>query len=501
MRKIKEINRRQFLGSTATAAALAALPGRVLGGTPRITPNNKITIAFIGTGTMGTRHLIRSLKCPELQIVSVCDPNKSSTDYLEWIEYGLRKTIREFLGDPSWGEGDNGCRAGREQALQIVNRYYAKTRKKDEYRGCTAYADFRELLEKEKDLDAVYIMTPEHLHATIAIAAMKKGIHVITHKTLSNVFHEVGLAADTARKSGVISHMLGSYDFQDRFFLKSWLQDGTIGTLREIHLWTNRPVWPQGMEKPIETPSAPNGLDWNLWLGPTQHRPYHPMYTHTLFRAWYDFGSGALGDMGSYALYQLYKMFDFGVPTKIEARRTVTRKIQGFHTVQQSRNDSFPHASTVRFDFPANAELPPVSLYWYEAGLKPPRPVELEEGRQLQKEGVLFVGDKGKIMAGFRGRSPRLIPESRMKNCKRPDVIIPKFKGSEWGKWISAIQKNEPSDGDFAHIQPMAETICLGTIAQRLGASLDWDADKKQFTNAPEANKLLYRKYRKGWEL
>ncbi len=494
-------NRRSFLKRTAPLAAFTIVPRQVLGGATSTSPNDKVNIAYIGCGTQGIRQLIQALPHSDVQITSVCDPNEESTDYIPWSRNEIRNKIREFLEEPKWDEGVDGCRCGRRVGQQIVERYYAKNKELSQYQGCNAYSDFRELLDKEKDLDAVYIMTPDHLHATIAIAAMKQGKHVITHKALSNVYNEIKMATDLAQQAGVATHMFCSADNDSAPRLKEWISQGVIGPVREVHNWSSRPFWPQGMALPGEKVEIPQGLDWQLWLGPVPDRPYHPAYTHAVFRGWYDFGSGALGDMGHYSFYQIFRILDLGFPISVEASRSEYYEIIDYLWQKQENRVSFPRASMIRWQFPARNELPSVSLYWYDGGLRPPIPEELEaDGKSMPTEGLLFIGEKGKILAGFSGGNPQLIPEARMKDFQQPPETLPR-PIDELEQWLRACKGGQPSDASFERILPMTETIAIGNIALRSDQKLEWDSELKKFNNSTDANKLLTRTYRKGWEL
>jgi predicted dehydrogenase len=499
----RAIHRREFLAAaSSTIAAFTIVPRQVIGGPKHIAPSEKINVGYVGTGTQGIRQLMVALRRPQLRVVSVCDPNKDSTDYVAWSKNEIRDKIRAFLKKPKWGEGLQGCRCGREVGREIVDGYYAMSTSSGKYRACSAYSDFRELLENENDLDAVYIMTPDHLHATVAVAAMKKGKHVIMHKPLSNVLYEAGLAADTARKTGVATHMFCAASQATTPLLCEWIRDGAIGHVREVHNWTTRPFWPQGMtEYPREKPPVPDGLDWDLWLGPVRHRAYHPAYTHAVFRGWYDFGAGPLGDMGNYSFYQIFKILGLAAPVSVEASRSQYWAIVDNLWKMQANNISFPRASMIHFEFSARGDMPPVSLYWYDGCLRPPKPQELElDHKDMPREGLLFVGDKGKILAGFSGDNPRIIPENKMQAYKKPSETLPRPIG-ELDQWIRACKGGQSSDASFEKVYPFAQAICLGAIALRVDRKLKWDADNMQITNAPQANDLIRRKYRKGWEL
>jgi predicted dehydrogenase len=263
----KNMNRREFLGSAAATVAFTVVPRRVLGGLNYVAPSDKVTLAYIGCGTQGLREMVRLITNPEIQIVAVCDPNRNTTDYVDWSLHDIRNGIRRVLEEPGWGEGLTGIPGGREIGQEVVNTYYAKTRASERFNGCSSYADFRELLEKEKDIDAVKVMTPDHLHATISIAAMKKGKHVVIHKPIANRVYEARLAIETARETGVSTHLLAWSRRKEYDLILKWIRDGAIGKLREIHNWSNRPVWPQWTANPIDSPSIPDGFDWDLWLG------------------------------------------------------------------------------------------------------------------------------------------------------------------------------------------------------------------------------------------
>ncbi len=499
----RTLDRREFLAAASTAAVtFTVVPRHVLGGPGHVPPSEQINVAYIGAGTQGIRQLLRALPKEDLKIVSVCDPNTDSTDYVAWGPNEIRNKVREFLKKPKWGEGVAGCRCGREVGREIIESYYGMSAPAGQYRGCSTYIDFRELLDKEKDVDALYVMTPEHLHGTITVAAMNKGKHVITHKTLANVLYEARLARDTAKRTGLGTHMFCAAGNRSTATICEWIWDGAIGDVREVHNWSSRPFWPQGMiEYPKERPPVPDGLDWDLWLGPVPHRPYHPAYTHAVFRGWYDFGSGPLGDMGNYSFFQIWKILKLGTPTSVEASRSQYWEIVDHLWKKQENKVSFPRASTIRFEFPAREGMPPVALHWHDGGIRPPLPAELEEdGRDMPDEGLLFVGDKGKILCGFSGANPQLIPERKMRAYKQPPETLPR-PIEELDQWIRACRGKQPSDASFENVYPFAETVCLGTVALRFDKKLQWDSDNMRFTNSPEANQLLRREYRKGWEL
>jgi len=492
------MQRRSFLRRSAAAAAVAFASPRVLGAPSFVPPGRRIRVGYCGVGTQGIRQLLEALPHPAIQIVAICDPNRASNDYPEWGKNEIRDKIRSFLGDPSYGEGVVGCRCGREVGREIVDRYY----KSKGLPACKTYVDFREMLDEEKDIDAVYNMTPDHLHATVAIAAMRKGKHVVTHKPVANILHEAHLAIDMAKETGLATQLFCAAGQASTPRICEWIQAGAIGPVREVHNWSTRPFWPQGMtEIPKETPPVPEGLEWGLWLGPVPHRPYHPAYTHAVFRGWYDFGTGALGDMGHYSFFQIFKILKLGHPISVEASRSQYWRIEDLRWVKQVNRVSYPRASWIHWEFPERENMPPVTLHWYDGGIRPPLPRGLEiDGLPMPDEGLLFVGDKGKILADFTGGNPRLIPKAAMQAFKQPPETLPRPAG-ELEQWIRACQGGPPSDASFPRVAPFAETILLGTIALRVEKKLRWDAAKREFPDAPEANALMRRTYRDGWEL
>ncbi len=497
-------SRRKFLASGAIAA-VTIVDRRVLGA-PFVPPSEKTTFAQIGMGTQGFRELGSLLDDPKIQMVAVCDPNTDSNDYVDWGKDGIRNVIRRLLGKPDWREGAGGIPGGREIGRQSVDAYYANQRSAEKFKACAAYADFRELLDKEKDVDAVKIMTPDHLHATISIAALKKGKHVLVHKPLANRLYEGRLLLETARQTKLNTHFLAYNNSGESMrLIHGWIKDGAIGRLRSIHNWSNRPVWPQFPSVATDTPAVPKGFDWDLWLGPSLPRAYHPNYTHAVFRGWYEFGGGSMADMGHYSLWSVFTEFGLGAPTSVQAWSSHTCTVVD-QVSRRLRNDvSFPAANTVRFKFPAQGDRPALDLYWYDGGMKPPWPEELEEDNQeLSREGMMFVGDEGKILGGFRGESPRIIPQRKMREYQQAHQAT-RPEGSGRGRrnatWLDAFRGGEPSPGDFLNAGPITEAVNLAGVAIRVGRKIDYDHENMKITNLPEANKYFYREYRKGWEL
>ncbi len=468
----EKISRREFLGTAATVtAAITIVPRHVLGGPGYIPPSEKINLAFIGVGGQGTYNMKQFMELPDAQVISVCDPNERC-DYKKFYYGGV---------------------AGWKPALKIVNKYYAEKNRKRTYNGCSAYADFRVMLENEPAIDACVVATTDNCHAIASMAAIKKGKHVYCEKPLSHDIYEARQLTLAARKYGVATQMGNQgHAMEGNRLIKEWIADGAIGEVEEVHVWTNRPFgyWPQGIDRPGKAPGVPQGLDWKLWLGPAKFRPYHPIYVPFNWRGWWDFGTGALGDMGCHLIDTPHYVLDLPSPTSIEASCTPVNDETG------------PIGSIIYYEFPQTGSKPPLKMTWYDGGLLPPRPKELEKGRKIDKGGgVLFIGSKGKIMASTYGENPRLIPESAMKAYKRPPKTVPRTPGIR-KEWIRACKGGEPASSNFDISGPLTEIVLLGNLAIRAnGQQLKWNGEKMKVTNEKKANKYVKRKYYNGWKL
>jgi hypothetical protein len=384
-----------------------------------------------------------------------------------------------------------------------VELYYSDKTPSGGYRGCASYADFRDLLENAKDIDAVKVMTPDHLHAIVSVAAMRKGKQVVMHKPLANRVREARIVIETARKTKVSTHFLAASAGDNVRTAAGWIADGAIGTLREVHNWSNRPVWPQYATIPTDRPPVPKGFDWDLWLGPSLPRPYHPHYTHAVFRGWYEFGGGPVADMGHYSLWPVFQEFDLDAPVAVESTPSHVCTIEDGVSKKIHNDYAFPLACTIRFKFAAKGDRPALDLFWHDGGMKPPTPPEAEEdNRELPAEGMMFVGDKGVLC-----ENPQIIPERKARafeaardtaasDARRRD------RRARTAAWIEAFRTGKPSYGDFLLAGPISEAFNLGAVSLRLGGRrLIWDAVNMKVTNVPEANKYLDRECRKGWEL
>ncbi|MBN2206563.1 MAG: Gfo/Idh/MocA family oxidoreductase [Candidatus Aminicenantes bacterium] len=453
------LTRREFMGKTAGAAAAAAagfviVPRRVLGGPGYQAPSDTLNIGCIGVWGKGASDIV---SCSSENIVGLCDVDDAMMErFLKWDE-------------PTPEQKANFAKAAR-------------------------FRDFREMLDKVKDIDAVTVSTPDHTHAVAALTAMKMGKHAFVQKPLTHTIKEARLLAQEAKARNLVTQMGNQgHAKEGARLICEWIWDGAIGAVREVHVWTNRPIWPQGIEAPTEIPSVPPNLDWNLWLGPAPWRPYHPAFYTFVWRGWWDFGTGALGDMGAHLIDQPFWALKLGAPKSVQASGTPFTK------------DAYPLAEVVTYEFPERGKMPPVRLTWYDGGLTPPRPAALADGLMMGDDGggCLFVGDKGMLICSTYGESPRLLPDRLMKDYKRPDKTIPRSPGIH-EEWIAAIKAGKKSTTDFSYAAPLTEMMLLGNIALRFKDEkvvLAWDSENMRFPNVPAADPFVHKGYRSGWSL
>ncbi len=447
------LSRRDFIRKAGAFAGAASVfhivPRHVLGGGPRhIPPSEKMNIAGVGVGGVGAGNL-RNLETEN--IVALCDVDA-------------------------------------EYAAGVIKRYA----------GAKFYTDYRKMLEEQKDIDGVVIATPDHTHAVITMAAMQAGKHVYCQKPLTHDVYEARMVAKAAKERKVMTQMgIQGHSGEGIRLICEWIWAGLIGEVREVDAWCSLTYYPWGhaswssqwAERPKETPPAPAGLDWDLWIGPAPMRPYHRAYHPRTWRCWWDFGCGMMGDRGVHTLDPVCWALKLGAPTSIDA--TSCGKTAEVH----------PLSAVVTFRFPARENMPPLKLTWYE-GARPPRPEDLEDGRKMPAEGgVFFKGTKGTIMCGVTGDSPRIIPEKKMEEAKRPEKTLPRVKGGHEQDWVRACKSGQPAGADFAYAGPLTEICMLGNIAKRADTRIHWDAANMKVTNVPEANAYVRAEYRKGWAL
>jgi len=451
------IDRRKFLGGTAGAlAAFAVVPRHVLGGAGNQPPSEKLNLAAIGIGGMGSSNINQ---CSSENFVALCDV-------------------------------DDGY------AGKVFDRFpHAKK-----------YKDFRVMLDKEdKNIDGVVIATPDHTHAVVAMACIEHRKHIYLQKPLAHSIYEVRKVTEAALAAKVQTQMGNQGHSSDEIrMLYEWIADGAIGPVHEVYTWSDRPVggdpWSDFpiMARPKDTPPIPAGLDWDLWLGPAQDRPYHPIYHPMSWRGFWDFGTGALGDMGCHILDPAFWVLKLGQPTRVEATTT--------HYQPEVAAETYPRAAIIRYEFPARGGMPPVKLTWSDGRLMPPRPRDLEPGRRLDGNGALLIGEKGTIMHGSHGAGGvRIIPEEKMRAYKRPEKTLPRVPRGQGGHeqdWIRACKDGKPASSSFEYGGPLTEMVLLGVLAMRFkDRPLEWDPVNLRVTNLPEADRYIRPPFRDGWTL
>ncbi len=461
----RRTNRRQFLKNAAVAGVGFWVAGRTARAASR-SPNEKLGIACIGGGGKGRSDIEG---CAGENIVAICD-------------------IDDDRAGPSYKKFPRAKR----------------------------YRDFRRMLEEmDKEIDAVTVSTPDHQHAVAAMMAMKMGKHVYCQKPLTHDVYEARALTEAAAKYGVVTQMGNQGTASDGFReAVEVIRSGAIGAVREIHVWTNRPVWPQGTGALLGVggvqnalregrgdtgfPKPPGHLDWDLWLGTAPMRRYWPKAYHPFaWRGWWDFGCGALGDMACHTANMAFMSCNLGFPTSIEAE------------CSEYNPETFPMWSVVRFDFPARGTQPPLTFTWYDGGNDKPAWVnrklaELAQGRKVSESGSLLVGDKGTLFSpNDYGAQYVLLPAGDFAGYKPPAPTLPRSPG-HYAEWLTAIKENKPTMpmSSFSYAGPFTETVLLGCVALRFpGRRLEWDGPNLKFTNVAEANNYVRREYRKGWEL
>ncbi len=443
------ITRRDLLAGGAAAAVLSIVPRHVLGGEGQTAPGEKLNIAGIGVGGMGRANLAR---VESENIVALCD---------------------------------------------VDHNYARGTFQK--YPNARVHTDYRQMLEDQPEIDAVVIATPDHTHAVISMAAIKAGKHVYCQKPLTHDVHEARMLTLAARKAGVATQMgIQGHAGDGVRSIVEWIGEGAIGEVREVDAWCNLSYYPWGHagwssrwgKRPAETPDVPEGLDWDLWIGPAPMRPYHQAYHPAVWRCWWDFGSGMMGDRGAHTLDPVFWALNLGAPTSVDA------------TSMNMNPDTHPLAAIITFEFPARGDLPPVKLTWYD-GLRAPRPKELEDGRRQGdgEGGVIFKGSKGKLMCGTYGNGACLLPTSRMKQFQPPPKTIPRVPDSHEQDWVRACKGGPAAGANFDYSGPLAEVCTLGNVAKRMDTRIEWDAEAFKVTNLDAANAHVRKTYREGWSL
>jgi predicted dehydrogenase len=446
-KRASKTSRREFLKKTAGAAAAFTIVPRQVLGAGQTAPSDKLNIACIGVGGRGGAQVGG---CSGENIVALCDVDE-------------RRAGGQF----------------------------------DKFPKAKKYRDFRKMLdEMDRQIDAVTVSTPDHTHAVACMDAIRRGKHVYCEKPLAHSVYEIRELIKAARKHRVVTQLGNQgHSFDHIRLFCEWIWDGAIGNVYEVHAGcTADHCKISELSKRSEKHEIPRELDWDLWLGPVQHRPYNPMYLPGRWRGWMPFGCGTIGDWVCHVVDPVFWALDLGSP------RTIQAQADGYDPKKHA--DTFPHGSVITFEFPANGKRGPVKLLWHSGRKTISRPAELEEGRKLQTTGAIVIGDKGKIMYGSHGASEvRIIPEEKMKAYKRPEQSIPRVRDHHQD-WLSAIKNHRQAGSSFDYGGPLTEIALLGIIAIKLlGQKLEWDGPNMQFTNSHEANQLINPPYRQGWKL
>lgn len=428
-------NRRTFLESIAAAGIGFWVSGSRAQGESN-SPNEKLNIAIIGAGGQGASNLSN---VSAENIVAICDVD--------------------------------------EERAKRAFETYPKAAK---------YHDYRRLFDDHKSFDAVVVSTPDHHHAPASLTAIRLGKHVYCEKPLTHSVAEARALKEAAARYKVQTQMGNhGHALEGARRAVEIIRDGALGSVTEVHSWTDRPIWPQGVNRPVETPAVPNTLDWYLWQGPAPDRPYHPAYCPFVWRGWWDYGTGALGDMACHVMDMPYWALELGAPIAVEAQTDVIHP------------DSAPKSSIIRFDFGARGERPPVRYTWYDGGQKPVS--SLVGGMELPPNGSIVIGDQGTMLVTDPyGASYRLLPEKKFSDYEGPAPSLPRSPGHH-KEWIEACKGGAAPLANFAYAADLTEAILLGNVALRVGKKIRWDAASMTCPNAPEAAQFIRRDYRRGW--
>jgi predicted dehydrogenase len=513
----KKVTRRKFVADTGKIGlGVMIVPRHVLGGVGFQAPSDTINFAVVGFGGMGAENALELAKTENLVAYADVDFAFSA------------KKVEERLKDDQ--------KKDRPEGIILKQKFDKAAR----------YSDFREMLDKQKDIDGVVVATPDHLHAVVAKAAMQNGKHVYVQKPLTYSVHEARVLRNLAVANPKLATQMGNqgHSRDSALLVNEWIQAGIVGPVRQVEVWTNRPVvyWPQGVPTPSGSPPpppppspfgnpfsfrhvnqllasamgsypVPPGLRWDLYVGPVaEDVPYHPIYHPFNWRGWISFGVGALGDMGAHLIDHPVWALGLGYPTSIEATSTQwgtvpvppdpkapagSRELRGYN-----KPVSYPVATSVHYQFAARGTQPAVKLNWYDGGLYPPRPDVLPDDVPLKSEGgVIFIGDKGILMHDTYGANPRLFPIGLAEEAAIVPRTYPRVVGSHEMNWVKAIKGEVKTSCPFEYAAPLTETMLLGLVALRAGQGrkILYDGEKMAVTNVPEANQYLTREYRAGW--
>ena len=436
------LKRRAFLKvAVTTVAGLHIVPRSVLG-QGQTPPSERLNLAWVGAGGQGGG-LLGDPALAGQNVVALCD--------VDW-----------------------------QRAAGAFKKYPKADR----------FKDYRVLLDKCKGIDALVVATPDHMHAPVTLAALRAGKHVYVEKPMAHSVEEARVMTRVAREAGLVTQMGNNGHGGEGIRLtREWIQAGAIGAVREVHCWSDRPghFWKQALDRPTDTPPVPPDLDWDLWLGGAPRRPYHPVYVPVAWRGWYDFGTGALGDMAIHNLDPAFYALDLDAPAAVEAKTSALKP------------ESYPEWTIIAFEFPARGDRPAVKVVWYDGGKMPPRPDALDEGFNLPDNGIYFVGDAGVIQCDGWSGPPRLFPKRRRSEFQPPPKTIARSPGHRL-EWVEAVKQRQPdlAKAGFAYSGPFTEALLVGVLAVRLQKRIAWDAANMKAVGAPEADPLIHKAYQAG---
>jgi hypothetical protein len=488
------MTRREFAAATGAALGAMFIPSTVLGQAGQTPPSEKVNIAIVGCGGQGMSDAAE-LVSGNQNIVALCDVD------FGYVDRSLAgRTRGRQGGDPSPGQ------------LKL----------KDAFTKAKRYADYRKMLDEQKDIDGVLIATPDHMHAIIAKAAMESGKHVYVEKPLTWSVNEARVLRETAARTKVVTQMGNmGHSSEGAAQICEWIQAGIIGPVHEVNVWTNRPIWPQGVPRPEKVEGdlggwdskrlsrvlagamaggfpVPQGLDWDLYLGPAPAVPYHPVYHPFNWRGWVDWGCGALGDMGAHLIDHPYWALNLRYPTSIEATSTPWGTDADYNLA------SFPLGMQVTYHFAARGNQPPVKMTWCDGGLMPGRPDMLPNDVQLDRGGgAVLIGEKGILLHETYGSNPRIFPATLMDAAQKVPKTFPRYNTGHRMQWAQAIKGVGKTSCPIDYASRLTETMLLGIVALRTGQGrrIEWDGEAGKVTNVSNANDYLAREYRKGWTL
>jgi predicted dehydrogenase len=526
----KHVSRRDFVAGSSTLAlgALIAppmiVPRHILGRGYQA-PSDTLNIAFVGVGGMGMSNWSQMLS---ERTAAICD-----VDY-PLVERALASRLRPWApGTPPANLSATEAEAWRvKRAADAAAALKTGQALEAAYKSAPHYADYREMLDKQKDIDAVVVATPDHMHAMIGLRAMQAGKHVYVQKPLTYSVMEARAMQKAARDIKVVTQMGNQgHSSDDTRRIKEILDANILGPISEVHVWTDRPqrYWAQGIPRPPATPptmpalgavpaqwnirtvdravqkamadvqqTPPVGLNWDLFLGCVPNVPYHPVYHPFSWRGWLDFGVSALGDMGAHLIDQPFFALELGMPVSVAASSTPWG---GGNTTPAS----YPLSTMVEYEFAARGRnKPAVKLMWYDGGLLPPRPKHLPDDAKFGGDGGgVFIGSKGIMVYDTYGSNPTIYPESLRPAAERVDKKLPRVTTTHEMNWIDACKGKTQASSPFEYAAPLTEVMLLGLVALRAGQGrkILYDAENMRVTNIPEANAFLTREYRAGWTL